>query len=102
MPIHFKEDMDHPGLKYLKHAKELFEKWQQSGNIGLTKETFLACKQTMDAIPKLAFHIIKNHRFSYILSGKLMSDLLEGQFVWYRQKSWSEKTFFVINTTAPT
>ena len=55
MPIHFKENMDHPELKYLKHAKELFEKWQQSGNMGLTKETFLACKQTMDAIPKLAF-----------------------------------------------
>ena len=44
-----------------------------SENMGLTEETFLACKQTMDTIPKLAFYLIKNHGFSYVLSGKLKS-----------------------------
>ena len=36
MPIYFKKDVDHPGLKYRKAAKKLFEKWHPSENIGLT------------------------------------------------------------------
>ena len=50
MLIHFKEDVDCPGLKYFKEAKELFFEMAAIWNIGRTKERFFACKQTVDAI----------------------------------------------------
>ena len=39
----------------------------------------------MTAILELAKHLLERHGFHYVLSGKLMSDPLEGRFGWYRQ-----------------
>ena len=49
LPLQFTEN-HYAGLHYLAEAKEIFEKWQLSGSIGLTAVTFLACTQTIGAI----------------------------------------------------
>ena len=84
MPLQ-KLEKDHPGLKYLEEARVIFQEWKQSGKAGLTTETFTACIQSMTAIPALAEYLLHEHGFDYVLSGKLMSDPLEGRFGWYRQ-----------------
>ena len=71
--------------KYLQEAKQIFFDWQKSSNAGLSHETFTACIQTMGAVPELAKYLIDYHGFQYLLSGKLMSDPIEGRFGWYRQ-----------------
>ena len=63
----------------------MFVSWKDSKNAGLTRETFLACIQTMGAIPDLAMYLQEKHGFSYLLTGKLTSDPIEGRFGWYRQ-----------------
>ena len=47
----------------------------------------------MTAILELAKHLLERHGFHYVLSGKLMSDPLEGRFGWYRQTNGGN--FFV-------
>ena len=63
----------------------MFFSWRDSKNAGLTRETFLACIQTMGEIPDLAMYLQEKHGFSYLLTGKLASDPIEGRFGWYRQ-----------------
>ena len=63
----------------------MFVRWRDSKNAGLTRETFLACIQTMGAIPDLAMYMHEKHGFSYLWMGKLTSDSIEGRFGWYRQ-----------------
>ena len=59
----------------------MFVSWRDSKNDGLTRETFLACIQTMGAIPDLAMYLQEKHGFSYLLTGKLISDPIEGRLV---------------------
>ena len=70
---------------YLKEAREMFVSWRDSKNTGLTRETFLACIQTMGAIPDLAMYLQEKHGVSYLLMAKLTFDPIEGRFGWYRQ-----------------
>ena len=42
----------------------MFFNWRDSKNAGLTRETFLACTQTMEAIPDLATYLQEKHEFS--------------------------------------
>ena len=76
---------DHPGIKYLEDAVKIFQEWRKSGKAGLTSEIFMASIQSMKAVPQLAAHLLERHGFQYVLTGKLMSDPLEGRFGWYRQ-----------------
>ena len=75
---------DHSGRIYLAKATKIFQEWKISGLAGLTTETFTACIQTMGALPELADYLIQQHGFHYVLTGKLMSDPIEGWFGWYR------------------
>ena len=70
---------------YLRRVTNLFEDWKKSRRPGLTDETFLACIQTMKALPMLADYLIKMHGFSYVLLGKFCSDPIEARFGCYRQ-----------------
>ena len=63
----------------------MFVCWRDSKNAGLNRETFLACTQTMGAIPDLSMYLQEKHGFSYLLTGKLTSDPIEDRFGWYRQ-----------------
>ena len=64
----------------------MFVSWRDSKNAGLIRETFLACIQTMGAIPDLAMYLQEKHGF-YLLTGKLTSDPIEDRFGWYRQEN---------------
>ena len=39
----------------------------------------------MGALPESADYLIQQHGFHYVLTGKFMSDPIEGRFGWYRQ-----------------
>lgn len=80
-PIH----LDCFGLKFLQSAVGIFKQWKLSGRVGLTRETFTACIQSLEAMLSLTDHLLKNHGFSYVLPGKFTSDPIEGRFGWYRQ-----------------
>ena len=41
----------------------MFVSWRDSKNADLTRETFLACIQTIEAIPDLAMYLQEKHRF---------------------------------------
>ena len=47
----------------------------------------------MIAIPELPKHLLERPGFHYVLTGKLMSNSLEGRFGWYRQTNGGN--FFV-------
>ena len=70
-------ELPHKGYQY-------FQKLEKSGFAGLTDQTFLACIQTMSAVPELAQYLHKKFGFHYILSGKFTSDPIEARFGWYR------------------
>ena len=63
----------------------MFVSWRDSKNAGLTRETFLACIQTMGVIPDLAMYFARKAWISYLLTGKLTSNSIDGRFGWYRQ-----------------
>ena len=79
------KDSAETNCSYLKEAREIFVCWRDSKNAGLTRETFLACTQTMGAIPDSAMYLQEKHKFSYLLTGKLTSDPMKGRFGWYHQ-----------------
>ena len=54
---------------------------------GLTKETFLAWKQTCQAIAGLAKYLFNFCGFNYVLLGKIQSDTIEERFGHIRQLS---------------
>ena len=86
VPMEFdEEDEEHVNLSYLSAAKNIFIEWKKSGCSGLTDQTFLACIQTMSAVPELAKYLHEKLKLKYILPGKFTSDPIEGRFGWYRQ-----------------
>ena len=54
---------------------------------GLTKETFLALRQTCRGIAGLAKYLMNYCGFKYVLLGKIQSDTIEGRFGRIRQLS---------------
>lgn len=72
-------------MQFIREAIKIFTTWKDSGNAGLTNETFLACIQSFKAIVEITEYLVTNHRFLYVLPGKFSSDPLEGRFGWYRQ-----------------
>ena len=76
-------DMDQVG--YLQKARDIFVKWKISGTSVLTSETFTACIQSMGAVHDLAIYLQYTHGFSYLLTGKFLSDPIESRFGWYQQ-----------------
>ena len=74
---------DHPGLKIFRSNPNNL-RVKQSGKAGFTAQTFMACIQSMTAIPELAKHLLERQSwFSVLLTGKLTSASLEGRFGWY-------------------
>ena len=75
------------GVQYLRDFVQYLEMWQESGERGLTKETFLAMKQTCAALADMAEYLIERADFIYVLLGQAESDPIEKRFGWYRQLS---------------
>ena len=64
-----------------------FIKWKDSQSPGLTRETFSAFIQTVSGFKKLALSLIETVGFSYVLTGKINSDIIKRRFGQYRQMS---------------
>lgn len=76
-------------LQFLREFSELLTFWETNSDFGLSKETFLATRQTCLAIADCAAYLIDNLGLSFILLGKLQSDNIESRFGWFRQLSGS-------------
>ena len=63
------------------------QRWQDSGNSGLSKETFLAVRHTCAALSECCRYLLSHLGFDFVLLGKLQSDNIESRFGWYRQLS---------------
>jgi hypothetical protein len=66
---------------------EFLERWEASKKPGLTRETFLALRQTCLALRDCTVHLITQRGFNYVLLGRLQSDAIESRFGWLRQLS---------------
>jgi hypothetical protein len=53
----------------------------------LTRETFIATKQTAAALPQLAEYLLDTKEIKLVLLGMINSDPLEKRFGWFRQLS---------------
>jgi len=78
-------DMEHVGLQYLQKARDVLVKWKMTGTSDLTRETFTACMQSIDAVYDLAIHLQQMHEFSCVLTRKFLSEPIEGRIGWYRE-----------------
>jgi len=74
-------------LSFLREFADFLERWETSGKAGLTRETFLALRQTCLALADCAAYLLERRDFKYVLLGQLQSDALESRFGWLRQLS---------------
>ncbi len=59
----------------------------KGGKSGLSKETFLATKQTTKGLFDIAKFLLEKKEFNFVMLGRLQSDPIERRFGWYRQLS---------------
>lgn len=74
-------------LCFLREFADFLERWELSEKPGLSRETFLAVKQTCLALSDCASYLIDRLGFNYVLLGNLQSDAIESRFGWFRQLS---------------
>ena len=74
-------------LDALNQYKESFICWQTTSSFGLSRETFSAFILSLESINCMAYHLIQNCGFSYVLTGNVNSDFIERRFGQYRQMS---------------
>jgi hypothetical protein len=74
-------------LDFLTEFAEFLLSWETSKTPGLTKETFLALRQTCLSLRDCAIHLLTQCGFNYVLLGRLQSDGIESRFGWFRQLS---------------
>lgn len=72
--------------KLLEYA-DFFNSWHNSKKEGLTHATFLATENMCLVLRLLVIHLIDDFNFSYVLTGKIQSDMIESRFGRYRQMS---------------
>ena len=74
-------------LEFLREVADFLQRWEQSNKPGLTRETFLALRQTCLSLADCAAYLLDKLDFKYILLGRLQSDDIESRFGWLRQLS---------------
>jgi len=74
-------------LYFLSEFAEFLQRWERSRQPGLTRETFLALRQTCLALRECATYLLLQRGFNYVLLGNLQSDAIESRFGWLRQLS---------------
>jgi hypothetical protein len=88
MPI---RESDCAQLDFLRKFTSWLEEWYNSAlSAGkkkntLSRETFLAARQTTGALPELAAYLLNDADISFILLGQITSDSIERRFGQYRQ-----------------
>ncbi len=81
-PVEAKDDWQ---MEFLKEFNDFLRKWENLGQFGLTRETFLAVRHTCRGLYLVAEYCLEKLKFHYVLLGKFQSDPLESRFGWYRQ-----------------
>lgn len=74
-------------LCFLREFADFLSRWEQSKKPGLTRETFLALRQTCLALADCAAYLLDRLGFNFVLLGHLQSDAIESRFGWLRQLS---------------
>ena len=74
-------------LQFLREFADFLKRWEESKKRGLSRETFLALKQTCLALADCASFLLDRLGFKYVLLGHLQSDAIESRFGWLRQLS---------------
>jgi hypothetical protein len=74
-------------LHFLREFAEFLQRWEANSRDGLTRETFLALRQTCCALADCAAYLLDRCGFNFVLLGRLQSDALESRFGWLRQLS---------------
>ncbi len=74
-------------LNFLREFAAFLQRWESSSRHGLTRETFLALRQTCLALADCAAYLLDRCGFNFVLLGQLQSDALESRFGWLRQLS---------------
>ena len=74
-------------LTFLEEMSGFLEAWQNSSFPALTKETFIALRQTTVAVKELSLYLINEVGFNHVLTAKFLSDDLERRFSCYRMRS---------------
>ena len=77
--------VDDEKIQFLLDFAKWLGEWQESKTNGLSKETFIAVKQTSVALALLAKYLLEHCKFKYVLLGQVQSDELEQHFGKYRQ-----------------
>ena len=72
-------------IQFLLDFANWLKEWEESKTSGLSKETFLAVKQTSLALAMLAKYLLQHCNFRYVLLGQVQSDEIEQHFGKYRQ-----------------
>jgi hypothetical protein len=72
-------------LDFLREVADFLLRWEQSKKPGLSRETFLALRQTCLSLADCACYLLDKLDFKYILLGRLQSDDIESRFGWLRQ-----------------
>jgi THAP domain/Transposase protein len=74
-------------LDFLREFADFLQRWEQSKKPGLTRETFVALRQTCLALVDCSCHLLDHRGYKYVLLGSLQSDAIESRFGWLRQLS---------------
>lgn len=77
--------IDDHRIDFLTESADWISSWTSSSRYSFSSETGLAWSQTLRAICALCIDLVNNHGFSYVLTGKLLSDPIEARFGCYRQ-----------------
>ena len=72
-------------MDLLLHYADALEEWQRSKRAGLTAATFFATILTLRSVVACCKYLLTEKKFTFVLTGKLQSDPIEGRFGWYRQ-----------------
>jgi hypothetical protein len=73
---------------FLEAFVDWLEKWEKmEKKHSLTRETFIAAKQTSAALLELSEYLLVTKGLKFVLLGMINSDPLERRFGWYRQLS---------------
>ena len=81
-PIRHENDFK---LEVLESFNSFVQNWQDGKLKGLTRETFIAWHQTLNAVVGCAKYLLRECGFHFVLLGQLQSDPIEERFGWYRQ-----------------
>jgi hypothetical protein len=74
---------------FLEAFVDWLDKWEEmkQKKNALTRETFIAVKQTAATLPELADYLLVKKGLKFVLLGMINSDPLEKRFGWFRQLS---------------